>query len=102
MSLTRFFSSINAIMNDIPVSLNVGDSLYKMAVKHDLIPDGCGGEGLCGGCHCTVISDHVGSLNDLEEDMMEFEVVDNWNARSRLGCQMIVTEDMEGLKVQFE
>ena len=60
----------------------------------------CGGMAMCATCQCYVISDHdLGERNDDEEAML-------WEAQnvkdnSRLGCQVAITTDLEGLVIEL-
>lgn len=60
----------------------------------------CGGMALCSTCHCYVLSENtLPEMGEDEEDMLDqaFFVEDN----SRLGCQLRITEALDGLKVQL-
>ncbi|MCP9235349.1 2Fe-2S iron-sulfur cluster-binding protein [Lewinella sp. JB7] len=68
---------------------------YELPVKGT-----CGGMALCSTCHCYVISDtELPEMGEDEEDMLDqaFFVEDN----SRLGCQLRITSDLDGLRVQL-
>ena len=80
-----------------------GLSLMEVARDNDL-----GIEGTCGGsiscCTCHVIVDDewfsiVGSPNPDEEDMLDLAV--DLQPTSRLGCQIEVTPDLDGLIVNI-
>ena len=60
----------------------------------------CGGMALCASCHCYVETDHaLPEMSEDEEDMLDqaFFVEDN----SRLGCQIHLHNNLEGLKVRL-
>jgi 2Fe-2S ferredoxin len=60
----------------------------------------CGGMALCASCHCYVLTDHeLPEPSESEEDMLDqaFFVEDN----SRLGCQLRITEELDGLVVKL-
>ena len=60
----------------------------------------CGGMALCASCHCYVLTAHeLPELSESEEDMLDqaFFVEDN----SRLGCQLRITEELDGLVVKL-
>ncbi len=63
----------------------------------------CGGACACSTCHVYVAADWVGRLpprDPMEEDMLDFA----WQpdpVRSRLTCQIKVTEDLDGLVVNL-
>lgn len=80
-------------------------ALNLMEVMHmnEIAPDGtigvCGGMAMCASCQCYIRSNN----NNLPEMQMEeeamlseaFYVKDN----SRLGCQIPITEELDGLEV---
>lgn len=60
----------------------------------------CGGMAMCASCQCYVFSDTtLPEMQDEEEAMLSeaFYVKDN----SRLGCQIQITPEMEGLVVEL-
>ena len=63
----------------------------------------CGGACACSTCHVYVDAAWVGKLpgkEDMEEDMLDFAFQPD-AARSRLTCQIKVTDDMDGLVVHM-
>lgn len=76
-------------------------NLMEVCRSYELPVEGtCGGMALCASCHCYVLSDHeLKEPSDDEEDMLDqaFFVEDN----SRLGCQIRMTEEMDGLSVKL-
>ena len=55
---------------------------------------------LCASCHMYVLTEHeLPQANDDEEDMLDqaFFVEDN----SRLGCQIRISDNIDGLKVKL-
>ncbi|TVR87069.1 MAG: ferredoxin [Saprospirales bacterium] len=60
----------------------------------------CGGMALCSTCHVYILTSHnLPEPSDDEEDMLDsaFLVEDN----SRLGCQLRIESDMDGMVVQL-
>lgn len=61
----------------------------------------CGGMAMCASCQCYVISTDVelSEMQDEEEAMLSeaFNVKEN----SRLGCQIPITENLEGLIIEL-
>lgn len=76
-------------------------NLMEVCRSYELPVEGtCGGMALCASCHCYVISDHeLTEASDSEEDMLDqaFFVESN----SRLGCQIRMTNELDGLKVKL-
>ncbi|MDX1362728.1 MAG: 2Fe-2S iron-sulfur cluster-binding protein [Arenibacter latericius] len=85
---------------DAPTDMNM--NLMEVVRSYELAPEGtigvCGGMAMCASCQCYVESDHtLPEMSDDEDAMLAeaFHVQDN----SRLGCQIQMTEDMDGLEV---
>ncbi|OIN85484.1 MAG: 2Fe-2S ferredoxin [Alphaproteobacteria bacterium CG1_02_46_17] len=84
----------------------VGLSVMEVAVKHamDKIEGACGGSLACATCHVYVHPDwwdkvmpDEGDISEAEEDMLDLAF--NLTKRSRLSCQIIVTDKLDGLVV---
>lgn len=84
---------------EAPTDMNM--NLMEVFKAYELPVEGtCGGMALCSTCHCYVESDHeLPEASDDEENMLDqaFFVEDN----SRLGCQLKVTEEINGLVVKL-
>ena len=84
---------------EAPTDMNM--NLMEVCKSYELPVEGtCGGMALCASCHMYILSDHdLSSPSDDEEDMLDqaFFVEDN----SRLGCQIPITEELEGLEVKL-
>ena len=84
---------------EAPTDMNM--NLMEVCKAYELPVLGtCGGMALCSTCHCYVQSDHqLPEPTEAEEDMLDqaFFVEPN----SRLGCQIKITEELEGLVVKL-
>ncbi|MGB5371472.1 MAG: 2Fe-2S iron-sulfur cluster-binding protein [Flavobacteriaceae bacterium] len=85
---------------DAPTDMNM--NLMEVVRSYELAPEGtigiCGGMAMCASCQCYVLSNHpLPEKSDEEEAMLAeaFYVEDN----SRLGCQIRITEALNGLEV---
>ena len=84
---------------DVPVGLTLMEGARDNNVPGILAE--CGGACACSTCHVYVAADWVAKLpakEEMEEDMLDFA----WEPdpeRSRLSCQIPVTEDLAGLVV---
>lgn len=79
-------------------------NIMEIVRSYELAPEGtigvCGGMAMCASCQCYVLSDHELPEMGVDEDMMlaeAFHVEDN----SRLGCQIRITPELEGLEIQL-
>jgi ferredoxin len=84
---------------EAPTDMNM--NLMEVCKSYELPVEGtCGGMAMCASCHCYVQSEHeLSEASDDEEDMLDqaFNVEDN----SRLGCQIHITDDIDGLVVKL-
>lgn len=74
-------------------------NLMEVFKVHELPVEGtCGGMALCASCQCYVESGHKLDVRSDDEEAMlaeAFHVKEN----SRLSCQILMTPELEGLKV---
>ncbi len=86
---------------DLEAPTDMNFNLMEICKAYDLPVKGtCGGMALCSTCHIYVLSDHVlEPPTEDEEDMLDqaFFVKEN----SRLGCQLKISDELDGLKVQL-
>ena len=80
-----------------------GESVMRAAVAAGLdgIVAECGGAAMCATCHVYVDESQIGLLPDMDavEDEMLGSTVSERKATSRLSCQLVVTDEMDGLVV---
>lgn len=78
-----------------------GLSVMEIARDADLGIEGtCDGSLACATCHVVVDPDHAGRLkpaSDEEEDMLDLAF--GLKPTSRLGCQLVMSDDLDGLVV---
>ncbi|MFC4095412.1 2Fe-2S iron-sulfur cluster-binding protein [Euzebyella saccharophila] len=87
---------------EAPTDMNM--NLMEVVRAYELAPEGtigvCGGMAMCASCQCYVKSNHaLPEMSDDEDAMLAeaFNVEDN----SRLGCQIHMTEKLDGLEVEL-
>ncbi|MCG5643790.1 2Fe-2S iron-sulfur cluster-binding protein [Flavobacteriaceae bacterium LSUCC0859] len=85
-----------------PTDMNM--NLMELVRSYELAPEGtigiCGGMAMCASCQCYVNSQHSLPEKSEEEEAMLSEAF-NVRENSRLGCQIPLTEDLEGLIVSL-
>ena len=86
------------------IDVQKGLSVMEGAVQNDIpgIDADCGGGMACATCHVYVNEDWVDKLpkkEDGEEDMLDMAFEPQKN--SRLSCQLVVSEELEGLIVRI-
>ncbi len=86
------------------IEVKTGQSVMEGAVKHNIpgIDADCGGACACATCHVYVDeawTDKTGEASVMEQSMLDF--ANDLQANSRLSCQIIVKDDLDGLIVRM-
>ena len=91
----------NGILHDLKTPTDMSLNLMELCKAYELPVEGtCGGMALCASCQVYVESDHqLHEPSDDEWYMLDqaLHVKDN----SRLGCQIKITDDLNGLTVRL-
>ena len=91
------------VHHDLTAPIDMGLNMMELCKASDLPVEGtCGGMALCASCHMYVESEHLSEMpekSEDEEDMLDeaFFVEDH----SRLGCQIKLSDRLEGLVVRL-
>ena len=93
------------VVHNVEAPTDMNMNLMEIVRMHELAPEGtigiCGGMAMCASCQCYVLSheDLLPEKSYEEEDMLDqaFFVEEN----SRLGCQINITPEIEGMKVKL-
>lgn len=90
--------------HEIKAPTDMAMNLMEVIKMYELAPEGtvgvCGGMVMCASCQCYINSDHeLPEMDDEEEAMLSeaFYVKEN----SRLGCQIPIVEELEGLEIEM-
>jgi 2Fe-2S ferredoxin len=88
----------------IAVKVDEGTTVMEAAVENDIeeIVGDCEGECACATCHCFIDAaweSKTGRVND-EEDML-LDICGFRQNNSRLGCQIKLTPDLDGIVVHL-
>ena len=85
---------------EAPTDMNI--NLMEIIRSYEIEPEGtvgiCGGMAMCASCQCYIESDHELSAPSDEEEAMLSEAF-HLKENSRLGCQLHITEALDGLRV---
>ncbi|WP_105385066.1 2Fe-2S iron-sulfur cluster-binding protein [Neorhizobium alkalisoli] len=87
------------------VAAEEGQTLMQAAISNgiDGIIGECGGSAMCATCHVYVVEafiDKLPPLTDIEDEMLECTVAER-RSRSRLACQIKITNALGGLAVDL-
>ncbi|KAI0110553.1 ferredoxin [Hypoxylon sp. NC0597] len=86
------------------LAVSQGDNLLDIAQAHDLEMEGaCGGSCACSTCHVIVLDEEyyekMPEPEDDENDMLDLAF--GLTETSRLGCQVVMTKELDGLRVKL-
>ena len=88
---------------DTAVDAQNGETLLEVATKAGVeLFGGCGGAGVCGSCHVYISNEHLPKLNDAtfeEQDLLE--ALPNGKVNSRLACQVVISDECNGMVVEL-
>lgn len=94
----------DGVTHEVVAPTDMAMNLMEVVRAYELAPEGtigiCGGMAMCASCQCYVLSNtQLPEMQDDEEAMLSeaFYVKEN----SRLGCQIPITPEMEGLAVEL-
>lgn len=86
-----------------PVDAINGETVMETAIKNDVpgIDADCGGACACATCHVYLdpaFAERAGGAEAMEQSMLDF--AENVKETSRLSCQITVSDELDGLRVQ--
>ena len=85
------------------VEAPAGLTLLEVARLHGIDIEGaCGGSLACATCHVVVAAEDSDRLDPpSEEEEAMLDLAPGVTATSRLGCQIVLTDDLDGLSVRI-
>lgn len=100
--ITIFITDRDGQRHQVQAPTDMNMNLMEVVRSYELAAEGtigiCGGMAMCASCQCYIESEHqLPSMSDDEDAMLSqaYFVKDN----SRLGCQLHIQPEMEGLAV---
>jgi ferredoxin len=90
----------NGQLHEVLAPTDMNLNVMELIRMYELAEEGtlgiCGGMAMCASCQCYILNDKI---NPDEEAMLweAYHVKDN----SRLGCQILITEDIDGLEIEI-
>ena len=92
------------VQHEVQAPTDMNMNIMELVRAYELAPEGtigiCGGMAMCASCQCYILNDvAMPEKNDDEEAMLSeaFHVKEN----SRLGCQIHITQDLDGLELEL-
>ena len=102
LDITIHITDREGVVHEVQAPTDMAMNLMEVVKGFELAPEGtigiCGGMAMCASCQCYIESDH--QLPEQSEDELAmlseaFFVKPN----SRLGCQILISEELDGLKL---
>lgn len=92
------------VQHEVQAPTDMNMNIMELVRAYELAPEGtigiCGGMAMCASCQCYIVNEvELPEMSDDEEAMLSeaFHVKSN----SRLGCQIHITEELEGLELEL-
>lgn len=102
--VTLFITDRNGVKHEVLAPTDMNMNVMELIRSYELAEEGtvgiCGGMAMCASCQCYLLNDVLKTeRNDDEEAMLAdaYHVKDN----SRLGCQIHISEELEGLELEI-
>ena len=101
MDITIKITDREGNLHELQAPTDMAMNIMELCKAYELPVEGtCGGMAMCASCQCYVLNDvELPPMGDDEEAMLSeaFYVKSN----SRLGCQIPITESLEGLELEL-
>jgi 2Fe-2S ferredoxin len=92
------------ITHEVQAPTDMNMNIMELVRAFELAPEGtigiCGGMAMCASCQCYVLNDVALPEKGDEEEAMLSEAF-NVKINSRLGCQIHIAENLDGLEIEL-
>jgi len=92
------------VMHEVLAPTDMAMNIMELVRAYELAPEGtigvCGGMAMCASCQCYILNDIEIPPMGPDEDAMLSEAF-NVKPNSRLGCQIPITAELEGLELEL-
>ena len=102
--VTLFITDRNGVKHEVLAPTNMNMNVMELIRSYELAEEGtlgvCGGMAMCASCQCYVLNDILKTERNVDEEAM---LADAYHVKdtSRLGCQIHISEDLEGLEIEI-
>jgi len=104
MDVTITITDREGVVHEVQAPTDMAMNIMELCRAYELAPDGtigvCGGMAMCASCQCYILNDVELPEMGTDEDAMLSEAF-NVKPNSRLGCQIPITPDLEGLALEL-
>ncbi|MBP6557035.1 MAG: 2Fe-2S iron-sulfur cluster binding domain-containing protein [Flavobacterium sp.] len=92
------------ISHEVQAPTDMNMNIMELVRAYELAPEGtigiCGGMAMCASCQCYVLNNFPLPEKSDDEQAMLWEAF-NVKENSRLGCQIHITDDLNGLEIEL-
>lgn len=104
MDITIKITDREGVSHEVEAPTDMNMNLMELVRAYELAPEGtigiCGGMAMCASCQCYVLNDVALPEKSADEEAMLWEAF-NVKPNSRLGCQIYITENLNGLEIEL-
>lgn len=94
----------DGVVHEVQAPTDMNMSIMEVIRAYELVEEGtigiCGGMAMCASCQCYILNDVALPEKGPEEQAMLWEAF-NVKENSRLGCQIHITESIDGLEIEI-
>lgn len=104
MDVTIKITDRDGVQHEVQAPTDMSMNIMELVRAYELAPEGtigvCGGMAMCASCQCYVLNDVELPEMGPDEDAMLSEAF-YVKPNSRLGCQIPITEELNGLEIEL-
>jgi ferredoxin len=102
LDITIHITDREGVVHEVQAPTDMAMNLMEVVKGFELAPEGtigiCGGMAMCASCQCYIESDHQ-LPEQLEDELAMLSEAFFVKPNSRLGCQILISEELDGLKL---
>lgn len=92
------------VLHEVQAPTDMNMNIMELVRAYELAPEGtigiCGGMAMCASCQCYVMNEVSLPEKGPDEEAMLWEAF-NVKENSRLGCQISITPEIDGLEIEL-
>jgi ferredoxin len=92
------------VSHEVQAPTDMNMNIMELVRAYELAPEGtigtCGGMAMCASCQCYVLNE-VELLEKSDDEEAMLSEAFNVKSNSRLGCQLYITENLQGLEIEL-
>ena len=102
--VTIYITDRNGVKHEVQAPTDMNMNVMELIRSYELAEEGtlgiCGGMAMCASCQVYVLNDVISLERNPDEEAMLDEAY-HVKENSRLGCQIHISEDLEGLEIEI-